>query len=83
MERGRQKRSGSYAARRRKRDWKRPMLDRDQLLSPTCLVDSQIIARETSVARECAPITLSVHSGEMAPLGISRRDENCYQTRDL
>lgn len=30
---------------REQQDWKRPMLDRDQLLSPTCLVDSQIIAR--------------------------------------
>lgn len=36
--------SGSYTARRGQQDWKRPMLDRDQLLSPTCPVDSRIIA---------------------------------------
>lgn len=47
MERKRdgQEQSSSCTARRGQQDWKRPMLDRDQLLSPTCLVDSQIIAR--------------------------------------
>lgn len=41
----RQKRRAVLVERRGQQDWKRPMLDRDQLLSPTCLVDSQIIAR--------------------------------------
>lgn len=41
----RQKRRAVLVERRGQQDWKRPMLDRDQLLSPTCLVDGQIIAR--------------------------------------
>lgn len=43
-EKDEEKQSSSYTARRGQQDWKRPMLDRDQLLSPTCLVDSRIIA---------------------------------------
>lgn len=39
-------------------DWKRPMLDRDQLLSPTCLVDSQIIARSLHGPRMCADFAI-------------------------
>jgi len=60
-ERG-QKRSSSCTARRGQQDWKRPMLDRDQLLSPTCLVDSQIIARSLHGPRKRCLRYLSVES---------------------
>jgi hypothetical protein len=61
----------SCKARRGQQDWKRPMLDRDQLLSPTCLVDSQIIARSLHGPRMCALTSLSV-----------RNDRECSVSKD-
>ncbi|CAL1683544.1 unnamed protein product [Lasius platythorax] len=59
---------------------KRPMLDRDQLLSPTCLVDSRIIAWKPPWTMD-ALTPLCVHSGEVAVVDFERRRGNHMLTK--